>query len=318
MNTGFLTIKDQSLTLEVEQFLAKQEAQKIQDDVDQLPSGYIELPAGFTKFKDGNIPMSKRQSYKTEAESLADIEKQNQRTLEARKIMYAEQVKQIAEARKKAKAEQFAEQKRIMAQFRDRAKYGDLKRLADECGVKPDVLAKLSQSVMKFANWQKIKLIIENFKYSEFKPTGFTQRARKNREKMDEAIAANQKDFIGTCAKHGEVTHQFCWRDDRQKYRFWCAVCRRERYKNYKTVPRDQSGSRFKNEETKREYFRRLEVKEAKQRAVSQGLTTFEAPCKKHGLTMFRILINAPVCILCRKIVDKNRSESKKLKSKCK
>lgn len=315
MNTGFSTIKDQSLSLEVEQWLEAQkikEAQKIEGDVDQLPSGYIELPAGFTKFKDGIIPMSKKRLSKTEAESIADIEKQNARVHEAKNW----QRNLIREAQRKARQEQFNEQKKIMANFRKHAQYGDLKRLADECGVKPDVLAKLSQSVMKLNNWQKIKPVIENFKYSESEPMGFTQRARKNREKMDEAVAANQKDFIGTCVKHGEVTHQFCWREDRQKYRFWCAVCRRERYQSYKTVPRDQDGRRFKNEETKREYFRKLEVKEAKQRAVSQGLTTFEAPCKKHGLTMFRVLVNVPGCVLCRKIVEKNRSESKKLKSK--
>lgn len=245
MSMIFSAVKDQSLSLKVEQWLAAQEAQKIEGDVDQLPSGYVQLPTGFTKFKDGLIPMSKKRLCKSEAESIADIQKQNERTLEARKIMYAEQVKARAEARKKAKAEQFAEQKRLMSHFRDHAQYGDLKRLADECGVKPDVLAKLSQSVMKLNNWQKIKPIIENFKYSEPavvsktpskpRPEGFAERVKNNREKMNKAIAENQKDFIGTCAKHGEITHRFDLRKSNQKYRFWCVDCRRDQYlKSYR------------------------------------------------------------------------------------
>lgn len=317
MSMIFSAVKDQSLTLEVEQWLEAQkikEAQKIEGDVDQLPSGYIELPAGFTKFKDGVIPVSRNQDIKTEAERQKITEEKNKQVREAKQYQ--------AELKAKLRVDQLQEQNEILGKFFEKASLSDTARLCEMVGITKKTLwnARSGANAMNSARWAVLKSVILSFSFKSKEPIKVLVKPAATRRKPKQAKVVSEETkrrslrikltkearekglsvFNAPCAKHGMTPHRFHKKTNTSR----CIECRTNIKRDLSDLTCDQVRMSF----DERTNHNRKQMKDAMQ----LGEKRFTGLCMYHGHTEFiyyyvtRQQDYGYRCVLCRKNGDKN------------
>lgn len=233
-----------------------------------------ELPAGFTHFPDGNIPVSKNRVDTSESARLEREKKIAERN---------ELVRKEREALKKAKAEQLEISKRLKAQQKaEERKLKATQKAAEKLAVRQakEVLKK-AKALKKAFPLKLVKFPVWSERYA---------RIQINNMRKVEASQKGSKGFTGVCAKHGE-TNFTIWKNS-----FRCIKCTNLSRRVTEHHP---------------EFLRRKKNGELRDKALSEGVFEFIGDCKHHGEVKFSISghENRHRCTVCRSEVKLDRKE---------
>lgn len=284
-------IKDQSLSLEVEQWLQNHKATVI-------PRG-VSTATGYTP-----PPPSER----TPKES-------KKRIVEVNQVVKAENAAKKAVAKANYKAQKLlADQKtkreavEIMKLFKEKANHGDMGRLAKILGIARKTLSNWAcgAGLPDQKKLEKLKLEVSRFEFKEPIPQKekrkIKDRAKRSKnpevvrrrdlaKRKKQAIDAGIKEFQATCAKHGLTTYMIASGAAR------CQKCR--------TDQQQERASKISPNLKKM------------QECVKNGVDSFIGECKKHGEAKFYVNKSGKNhvyrCDLCRKEAYKKQSEKKVL-----
>lgn len=293
-----------------------------------------ELPLGFTNFKDGNIPLDRKQVVKPEEERNAKLERINQearqskaaikRQKEAERIkrQKAIEAKRVERAiarleRDTAKKEQAAikaelkalgqtqvqvdraarinRQMLLLAEFRSKAQMGDIQAMSRMLGFKKDIISKLAAGGVALSA-ERLALL------EEILPT-FEYGTHINRSKVvAREISPKRQIWIrnheaknAALAKGHRKFIGFCYKENKETI-----------FRIYATRDVSACVSCSKaSQKRKRELTAKKprEVSENRKRmlgAQAQNLKSFIGVCKHHGETSFRIHdVNSFKCKAC-------------------
>lgn len=284
-------IKDQSLSLEVEQWLKNNKATVI-------PRG-VSTATGYTP---------PQPSERTPKES-------KKRIVEVNQIVKAEKEAKKAMAKASYKAQKLlADQKtkreavEIMKVFKEKANHGDMGRLAKILGIARKTLSNWAcgAGLPDQKKLEKLKLEVARFEFKEPMPQK-EKRKIKDREKRSknpevvrrrdlakrkkQAIDAGLKEFQATCAKHGLTTYMIASGAAR------CQKCR--------TDQQQERASKISPNLKKM------------QECLKNGMDSFIGECSKHGEAKFYVNKSGKNhvyrCDSCRKEAYKRQNERKVL-----
>lgn len=285
------SIKDQSLSFEVEEWLKHNKATVI-------PPG-VSTATGYT------LPGP---SERTQQESKKRIREINQ-------IVKAEKEAKKAMARasyqaQKALADQQTKREaiEIMKIFREKANHGDLGRLAGILGVARKTLSNWAcgAGLPDQRKLEKLKIEVARFEFKERVPQK-EMRKIKDREKRsknpetirrrelsrlkNEAIELGLTHFTGPCAKHGMTEYKIINKNVR------CRECEKEKQKRkYEKMPENLKKMKY---------------------CLKYGKKSFIGTCETHGEVQFYINRSGHShvyrCDLCRKESYKKAREKKPL-----
>lgn len=293
-----------------------------------------ELPLGFTNFKDGNIPLDRKQVVKPEAERNAKLERINQEARQSKAVVKrqkeADRIKRQKEmeARKieraiaklerdAAKKEQAAikaelkalgqtqvqvdraarinRQMLLLAEFRSKAQLGDIQAMSRMLGFKKDIMSKLVVGGVALSV-KRLALL------EEILPT-FEYGTHINRSKvMAREISPKRQIWIrnheaknAALAKGHRKFIGFCHKENKETI-----------FRIYATrdvsacVSCGKASQKRKRELTAKKPREVSENRKRMLEAQAQNLKSFIGVCKHHGETSFRIHdINSFKCKLC-------------------
>ncbi|HJF29129.1 MAG TPA: hypothetical protein K8V79_13015 [Acinetobacter lwoffii] len=272
------------------------ESEKLNNDVEAwLTKNQItQLPMGFTKFPDGNIPKERAKVVQPEAEREAKIEAINAEVRKVKEATTKAKAKALELAQKKAEREALlSEQRQIVGEFYKKAQLGELTVLAKKIGMSIASLRRVRGGayLLKPERREKLYSEIKNFPYGElqaerlrlplvtFKGTDESHRKMLISTMARWATEKGEDSFQGKCKNHG-------WTEFQIKYgQTHCVACRSARNKGPSET-----------------YKQNMRNSEARVKAIKAGQSTYIAVCRKHGETEYKILSNKrSICIQCRR-----------------
>lgn len=306
-----------------------------------------ELPLGFTNFKDGNIPLDRKQIVKPEAERNAKLERINQearqskavikrqkeadrikrqKEMEARKIERAiaklerDAVKKeqaVIKAELKAlgqtqvqvdRAARINRQMLLLAEFRSKAQMGDIQAMSKMLGFKKDIISKLAAGGVALSA-KRLALL------EEILPT-FEYGTHINRSKVvAREISPKRQIWIrnheaknAALAKGHRKFIGFCYKENKETI-----------FRIYATrdvsacVSCSKASQKRKRELTAKKPREVSENRKRMLEAQAQNLKSFIGVCKHHGETSFRIHdVNSFKCKACSaEAMQKNRIKTR-------
>lgn len=306
-----------------------------------------ELPLGFTNFKDGNIPLDRKQIVKPEAERNAKLERINQEARQSKAVIKrqkeADRIKRQKEmeARKieraiaklerdAAKKEQAAikaelkalgqtqvqvdraarinRQMLLLAEFRSKAQLGDIQAMSRMLGFKKDIISKLAAGGVALSA-ERLALL------EEILPT-FEYGTHINRSKVvAREISPKRQIWIrnheaknAALAKGHRKFIGFCHKENKE------TIFRIYATRDVSTCVSCSKASQKRRRELTAKKPR--EVSENRKRmleAQDQNLKSFIGVCKHHGETSFRIHdVNSFKCKACSaEAMQKNRIKTR-------
>lgn len=203
-------IKDQSLSLEVEQWLQNNKATVIPRGASTATGWTPPPPSERTPKESKKRIVEINQIVKAEKEAAKAAAKAK---YEAQKAKRAENMRKTREAERK---KIYAELVEVMRDFRGKAGHGDLRRLVCMVGMTERAFRAIEvgerSTTRKRLN--QIKGILENFVYIKDIPKPKPEPKPKkpkltfssiNAESKAKAIESGSKEFLGTCLTHGET-----------------------------------------------------------------------------------------------------------------
>lgn len=293
-----------------------------------------ELPLGFTNFKDGNIPLDRKQIVKPEAERNAKLERINQearqskavikrqkeadrikrqKAIEARKIERAiaklerdaakkeqaaikAELKALGQTQVQVdRAERIKRQVPLLKDFRSKAQMGDIQAMSKMLGFKKDIICKLASGGVALSAKRLVLL-------EEILPT-FEYGTHINRSKVvAREISPKRQIWIrnheaknAALAKGHRKFIGFCHKENKETI-----------FRIYATrdvsacVSCSKASQKRKRELTVKKPREVSENRKRMLEAQAQNLKSFIGVCKHHGETSFRIHdVNSFKCKAC-------------------
>lgn len=289
MSISHNIIKDQSLSLDVEAWLAnnKPHVLKMGESL-------------------GEVRFVRTASSNNSVQENIKREKEREQKILVRKKEAEFKKQQAAEQRKITLEQRLAEQQRLVAQFKKNAVNGDFKRFMSECAYTKTVFSSaLRTPIRNDKSFERFKKSVNSFKYGcpvERKKKEKTRKSERSRMRevtalKNIAIGNCQDRFQAVCGKHG-ITEYAVFMNKFAR----CLLCVSERIAAKKKA---------KNPVPRRQEQNLKAMKEA----VNGGFKTFLGVCEKHDKTVFVVATHKGVsryrCQIC-----KTRNNVKKPKAK--
>ena len=273
MGISLNIIKDQSLTLSVEEWLKTNEPHK--------------LKMGESL---GELRPTAPRSEKTVHENISK-EKEREDKIMKRKAIAAEKKLKETKAREALLQKRLVEQQELVANFRAKAERGDYGRFLIESGYGKYIFQSATTlAIRNDHSFERFKKTIASFVFSKKqqvvkKPKqdeGERSRHKNIVEEKRKAIASGKMTFIAECKHHGMTEYLV-----NGQYAARCKICKKDGEKRY-VENRKLTGP--KSEKTERSERNT----EAMNVALSQKkkMKTFIGECEKHGETIFLIATN--------------------------
>ena len=248
------------------------------------------LAMGETEYRDGKIPTRNKTKKTDEKYKGPILETPTEVIIAKNKAIRKEKPKRVVVEKELVINESIQalvkEQMTVLAELYSKFKYGDKNRFSLQCGIATATIdrARSGKKRISFERWEKIKLIINDFAFSD----GKLRKPRKRKYKRSESpealrrmkVIELRKDaeikglsvFQAPCKKHG-------WSDyylhGKQPAR--CAKCRMDITKNHRELHKDA----VQKDKDQRAKYNKEKVLEA----VKDGKAIFTGLCVRCGYT---------------------------------